>query len=398
MTLRVLHIFAPYFRQRFGGPIYNWGFYFPKWDHPEVEHFVLDTESGQVIGAREAFDFELSGDQRIVDQWERLAWLFRLGWYLHKYHQDYDLVHFHLLWWGSLLSAWWLNQRQVPTLYESVLLGSDTPGGIIEEKLGRVKVRLLQQFMGILAISDQIADDYVDYGFSPTRVYTNMNCLDTDLFHPPDCAQQKARLRAQFNLPVEAIVLLYVGSLIQRKGVDLLIEAFIAARRQNPRLHLWLVGPQNVHENPSMDEAFVEEIKKQVAEAGLDHEVTFSGLIPERDILAQVYQAADAFIFPSRKEGLPNVVLEAMASGLPVIVSDLPGLKNVVIPGKNGLVVPIGDSKGLHHAIESLIDGQINAEKLGHNARAYILAQHSFSAWETHMTHIYVNLLDQKGY
>ena len=66
MTLRVLHIFSPHFRQRFGGPIYNWNFYFTRWNHPSIEHYVLDTEADEILPARVALAFELKGDQKIV--------------------------------------------------------------------------------------------------------------------------------------------------------------------------------------------------------------------------------------------------------------------------------------------------------------------------------------------
>lgn len=396
MTLRVLHIFSPHFRQRFGGPIYNWNFYFTRWNHPSIEHYVLDTEADEILPARVALAFELKGDQKIVGKAGRLTWVLRLWNGLIKYRQDYDLVHYHVLWWGSLLTGWWLQRHQVPTLYESVLLGSDTPGAIIEERLGRVKLRLLHNFSGILAISDQIAQDYLGYGFMPENVYTNMNCLNTNLFHPPEQPQTKDLLRSQFNLTAEAFVLLYVGSLIQRKGVDLLVDAFIKAQRQNSQLHLWLVGPQNKHENPSLDESFVFKVKQLVATAGLENVVTFAGLVAERKTLAEVYRTADAFVFPSRKEGLPNVVLEAMASGLPVIVSDLPGLKKVVNPCKTGVVIPIGDIDALENAIVALVSSKTGKKTLGEAARAYILENHSFDPWQAKMAQIYKQLLQTK--
>ena len=65
MTIRVLHVFAPNFRQRFAGPIFNWQLYFSKWNDASVEHLVLDTEAGTISPAKEAFDFDLSAPQRL---------------------------------------------------------------------------------------------------------------------------------------------------------------------------------------------------------------------------------------------------------------------------------------------------------------------------------------------
>ncbi len=393
MTIRVLHIFAPNFRQRFGGPVFNWQLYFSKWDDPSIEHLVLDTEAGRVLPAKEAFDFDISGPQKISGQSERWTWAVRLLRGLRKFANQYDLIHFHLIWWGSLLAANWASRRSIPTIYESVLLDSDTPGAIGREHFGRLKLYYLHKFLKILAISDGIAEDYLDYGFSPTQVHMQMNALDTDLFKPLVDPDARYRLRQSFNLPPDALVLLFTGSIIYRKGVDLLIEAFLKVAPKAPDLFLWLVGPKDQSENPSMDESFVKLMQNKVADAGLSDRVRFQGLIADRHILAQAYQAADIFIFSSRKEGLPNVVLEAMACGLPVVVSDLPGLKNVIKPNDNGIVVPIENIQALAQQIQDLAENPDKAWMIGQNAHTYIQARHAFAAWQKNIAGYYHQLV-----
>ncbi|NLN86613.1 MAG: glycosyltransferase family 4 protein, partial [Syntrophomonadaceae bacterium] len=93
------------------------------------------------------------------------------------------------------------------------------------------------------------------------------------------------------------------------------------------------------------------------------------------------------------KEGLPNVVLEAMSSGLLVIVSDLPGLKGVVAPGENGVVVPIGDAGALAAAISDILSNNSALPRLGRNARSYIESVHGFDAWQKEMTSCYQKLI-----
>lgn len=393
MTIRVLHIFAPNFRQRFGGPVFNWQLYFSKWDDPLVEHLVLDTEAGQIFPAKEAFDFDISGPQKISNRQERWTWAMRLLRGLRRHRGQYDLLHFHLIWWGSLLAANWANRKKIPTIYESVLLDSDTPGAISKENFGKLKLHYLHYFSSILAISDGIAEDYLNYGFLPAQVHMQMNAIDTDLFKPLADPVALHSLRHSFKLPSDSFVLLFTGSLIHRKGVDLLIEAFIEVAQKAPNLFLWLVGPKDQAENPSMDKAFVTSLKQKVAEAGLSDRVRFQGLIADRHTLAEAYQAADIFVFPSRKEGLPNVVLEAMACGLPIIASDLPGLKNVIKPNDNGIVVPIDDFKALAQQVQYVAENPGHAQLIGQNAHLYIQSRHGLSAWQKNITGYYHHLV-----
>jgi glycosyltransferase involved in cell wall biosynthesis len=393
VTIRVLHIFAPNFRQRFGGPVFNWQLYFSKWEEPSIEHLVLDTEAGQIFPAKEAFDFDVSGPQRISSRKERLTWIFRLLRNLSNYRNNYELLHFHILLWGSLLAANWASRRNIPTIYESVLLDSDTPGAIGKERFGNIKLQNLRKFKSILAISNGIADDYCFFGFSPFQVHMQMNAIDTDLFKPLADPVARDRWRNEFNLPSNALVLLFTGSLIQRKGVDLLIEAFIEVAQKIPDLFLWLVGPKDQTENPSMDETFVTSLQQKVAEAGLSDRVSFHGMIAQRHTMAEAYQAADVFVFPSRKEGLPNVVLEAMACGMPVIVSDLPGLKNVIKPNDNGIVVPIEDIQALVQQIQYIAEHPSEAQLVGERANMYIQSRHGFNAWQKKIAGYYHQLV-----
>lgn len=393
MTRRVLHIFAPNFRQRFGGPVFNWQLYFSKWDDPSIEHLVLDTEAGIILPAKEAFDFDISGPQKVSDRWERWTWIFRLLRNLRNYRHSYDLLHFHILWWGSLLAANWASHRNIPTIYESVLLDSDTPGAIGKERLGNIKLQILRKFSSILAISDGIVDDYLFFGFSPFQVHMQMNAIDTELFKPINDPIVRDKFRRDFNLPLDASVLLFTGSLIHRKGVDLLVDAFIQVSKQDPNLFLWLVGPKDRSENPSMDEDFVSSLKQKVMDAGLSGRVNFHGMIADRTRLVQANQAADVFVFPSRKEGLPNVVLEAMACGLPVIVSDLPGLKPVIKPNDNGVVVPIGNAQALAQEVKLITENRGHAHIIGENASLYIQSKHSLAVWQREIAGYYHQLV-----
>lgn len=388
--IRVLHIFGPKFKQRFGGPIFDWKYAFSKWDDPSVEHLVWDE--GKVEPALQAFNFDMNANQTMSTRWQRIAWIFQLLFSLRKHKKEYDVLHFHVLLWGGLLATAWGKRNKIPTIYQSVLQGSDTPESIKQELFGNLKLRLLNLFSLIIAISDQLRLDYINCGFPTDKVVMLMNSVDTDLFRPPGSPTDKKTCREQFSIPINSKILLFTGSIIKRKGIDFLIEAFLQIAPDHPNLYLWLVGPASQKENASLDKEFIIKMKNQVSRAKLTDRVRFHGMIYNRSELSEAYQAADIFVFSSRNEGLPNAVLEAMACELPVIVSDLPGLKNVIKSDYNGAVVPIGGVEALAEAILALAEDEERSASLGRNARSYIQSVHGFDAWQKEISAYYHKL------
>jgi glycosyltransferase involved in cell wall biosynthesis len=391
--IKILHIFAPSFTSRFSGQNIWWKNVFGHWNTVDAVHYVLDYEKSQLDDSREAFDFEYSDVQKGTSKWERATWVFTLFRNLIKHERKYDILHVHVLWWGGLLIGPWARCKKIPALYESVLLDADTPGAVLKEGFGKLKVRCLKSYKAILAISEYLAEDYRKCGFSTGQVFTLVNCVDDKLFYPVTFVEEKLSIRQKMNLPADAIVLVFVGSVIERKGVDVLIQAFIEASSKHPDLYLVIVGPKTKNENPSLDENFINGQYDLLKQNNLSGRATFTGLIQEREKLAQLYRASDMFVFPSRQEGLGNVVLEAMASGLPVAVSQLPVLDKIIQHEENGLYVPIGDAGALTDAILRLCSDAALARKIGQNARTYVEKNHGFEAWQAHLVEIYRNLI-----
>lgn len=391
--IRVLHIFPPSLRSRFGGQNIYWKSMFMKWNHPTIIHSVLETRTNQIIAPGEAFNFEYEHKQRMTPKRERITWAFSLFSNLVKYQKNYDILHVHILWWGSLLMGPWASRKKIPVIYESVLLNEDTPGGIINEHLGKLKLWCLRKYAAILTISDSLTGDYLNFGFHASQVRTLMNAVDSDIFLPSRSDAERKALRRKYALPEDAKILLFVGSLIERKGVDLLIKAFIEAEREDKSLYLVLVGARNKQENPSLDEELISHLQEVLDKNRLGSRVKFMGLVQERAQLAEIYRAADIFVFPSRNEGLGNVVLEAMACGLPMIVSRLPVLESVIRNGENGIFVPVDDSDVLADAIVQLAADPAKCQTLGQAANRYTITHHGFAEWQARLVEFYRNLI-----
>jgi glycosyltransferase involved in cell wall biosynthesis len=161
-----------------------------------------------------------------------------------------------------------------------------------------------------------------------------------------DTARFRPELRGQFPLPA-AINVLYSGRITREKGVDLLVEAFLAARERDPRLHLVLAGG-----GPEQ-----ERVGEQLGE-----HASFLGWLQGED-LAKAYASADMFLFPSATDTFGQVILEAQASGLPVIALAQGGPVSLIEHGVSGLLCDT-DAQRLADAVLELAGAPLLRERL----------------------------------
>ncbi|MBZ0300470.1 MAG: glycosyltransferase family 4 protein, partial [Anaerolineae bacterium] len=156
---------------------------------------------------------------------------------------------------------------------------------------------------------------------SPQKIRVIPHGVDLERFHPPVSAGEKRALRQQLGLPLDGRILLFVGLLHPRKGVDLLLDAFLGLAEQYPDLCLVLVGGRWEQDRSSA--RFGDDFEKRISASPFQARITLVGHVPNvQDFL----RCADLFVFPSAREGMPNAVLEAMATGLPCILTPFSGL------------------------------------------------------------------------
>jgi glycosyltransferase involved in cell wall biosynthesis len=201
--------------------------------------------------------------------------------------------------------------------------------------------------------SEQYRQCWVDRGFAPEKLKILPRGLDTDLFNP---RWRNPAWWQRFGKNGSGVRLLYVGRISREKDLDVLAEAYRKVREQGHPIQLFLVG----------DGPYSEALAATLPEA------VFPGYLTGEQ-LATAYASADIFVFPSTTDTFGNVVIEAQASGLPVIVSDLGGPKELVENGVNGLVTKARDVEDLACAIALLVSDPKRRIQMGEKARHSVL-------------------------
>lgn len=236
--------------------------------------------------------------------------------------------------------------------------GLDT---VLQPKSGTIVPEYLAEFYAppydirshVICITDFTRRYMIDaYEIPADDVSLIYQGTDIETFTPDPARAAVARDR--YPLPGGAFpVIASVGSFEQRKGQGVLLEALDTVRQHLPDAHVMFVG-----DGP--DEAT---LRARVSDLGLDGNVTFFPFTTEP---AQVFEVIDVLALPStHKEGLPNVLLEALAMGVPVVSSRLAGTPEVVIEGVTGLLVDPGDAGQLAAAIQQLGTDDVARERMG---------------------------------
>lgn len=159
-----------------------------------------------------------------------------------------------------------------------------------------------------------------------------------------------------FQIAESAPAALYMGRLHEAKGLDYLVAAWSLILQRWPEARLWMAG----------DGPHRSKLEEQIDARGLRGRIDLVGTFDNtHDLLA----AADLFVLPSLQEGLSIALLEAMAAGLPSVVSDIPGNRELIEPEQHGLCVPVQDPNALASAIDRILSERVLARRLGAAAR-----------------------------
>ena len=192
--------------------------------------------------------------------------------------------------------------------------------------------------------------------------YGNVRGVDMQYYSRSGAVMDEARgIRGALGIEEGVTTFLFVGRLVGDKGMKELVEAFTRLHSERGDVRLILVG----REEPQLD-PLDEETKTRIAANGA---ITAVG---EKSDVRPWYAAADALVFPSYREGFPNVVLEAGALDLPSIVTDINGSREIIIEGKNGTIVQPRSTEQLYRAMRLFAEHPHTMRQMAQNARAMV--------------------------
>lgn len=349
--------------ERIGGVrVLRLGFLLPLFSAALKFSQILERGRGRCLGKKSASSPWLPSCEQPVPRWIRWMqwwqeWSFiaEVAWAVRTRRLQADVVHVHSSEWIAGFAHWVAEKLRAPVVCKEALLpvAMSQPDAASHVPWGAAWRRRRTK-CGFIAITEAIAIALEEEGIPAQRIVRIPNGVN-----PP----------AQIAEPALYADAVYIGNFTQgsaHKGFDVLLQAWGKALQAEPGMRLRLFGAGDT--TPW---------KAYACEQGCGESVTFEG---KTDHVASAHRRSGFLVLPSRKEGLSNALLEAMASGLPSVVSDIPGNVAVVRDGVEGLVVPVGDVEALAVAMVKLHRSPELRARMGLAARKTIETRFAISA------------------
>ncbi len=195
---------------------------------------------------------------------------------------------------------------------------------------------------GIFSVSNALKNKMLQLGIPSEKIDVIPNGIDAEKFRPMD----QGHCRKTLHIPPDLKCILFIGSLETVKGAEYLIEAFHQVQKKYPDpVHLFIIG-KGVLENT---------MKKKISAYGLESRVTLVGAV-KHDRIPLWLNASDIFCLPSIREGMPNVILEALSCGKPVVASRVGGIPELITKTDYGILFPPNDTHALAASLVSALE------------------------------------------
>src|SRR5881409_1071889 len=269
--------------------------------------------------------------------------------------ERFDLIHAHD-WVVGRAGVELKNQLGLPlisTIHATEIGRGGSLDGEYRRKVRDIERLLVDQSDGIICCSNYMLDHIQHVlGAVKTKIRVIPNGVEASRFnngHQPQLIPT--------GVSEDRKTILYVGRIVREKGIFTLLDAFEKLRKRGKDVSLVLVG-----EGP-----LKEDLAKEVLRRKLNDRVKLAGFVDEKKLVS-LYNSSDAFVLPSHFEPFGMVALEAMASRVPVVVSDVGGLSEIVEDGVTGVKVPSSDPHALAEGILRVLDNQELSERLKENA------------------------------
>jgi glycosyltransferase involved in cell wall biosynthesis len=252
---------------------------------------------------------------------------------------------------------------------------------IYDYTLGEVNIRL---FDALIALTQETRDALIWLGAQREKIWVIPNSINIERFEklpPPDVFLNKC------GVVPNTKIILYVGRVDWNKGLDLALTSFSLIAEELPEAVMVILG---------RDFGYLSQLRDLSCRLGLKDRVLFLGEVSEA-MLHSAYSAAEVLLLSSVYEGLPTVVLEAMACGVPVIAFRAGGTAYTIEHGKTGLLADYGDYKGMAEQLLSVLSDGSFKNRLVRNAREVVQKHYSWAKNSRRVEELYKYVTQNKG-
>jgi len=297
--------------------------------------------------------------------WKNVVFAVRMAGMMIRERRKYQVVYF--LMQGIHVAAGLPLARMLNKPIIMKLAGSGEVPRMFASSMGRLELRWLNRWAKkLLILNEGMRQEALAHGLSADKLMLMPNPVDTQEFSPATEVERLA-LCARFGVSPSAQVIIYTGRLAQEKALPGLVDAFHLARKQVPHAVLVLVGDGPIR--PALIE--------QARQLGLPEEnIRFTGRVPASEVSLWL-KISTIFALISPSEGFSCALEEAMSTGIPSVVSDIPANRQLVEDDVHGLLVPVGAPEKTAEAIVRLLENEPLRLRLGDASRKRVMENFS---------------------
>ncbi|NEQ81886.1 MAG: glycosyltransferase [Moorea sp. SIO2I5] len=306
--------------------------------------------------------------------------------WLWQHIRDYDVIHTHYLFsYPSTCAGLIARRKGIPYIVRTI--GQLTPWALAQSRLKKqlytslIERHNLNRAAAIHCTSAGEAEDVRNFGIQTPTI-----TLPLGVKQLANLPEAKQKLRHIYNIPAQTPIILFLSRLHYKKRPDLLIQALNKLATQNLDFHLIFAG--------SGESDYENQLKNLVASSGLTSRTTFTGFITGTD-KEIVLQGSDIFVLPTFSENFGIAIVEAMAAGLPVIITPGVQIAPEIAQAKAGLVVE-GEVDAISNAIAQLLASPDFRNQLGENGKQLVSSRYSWSAISQNLASVYANIIEGK--
>ena len=306
-------------------------------------------------------------------KWFALTYMFSVFWFLLKKRHTYDIIHCHLLQGFHSPAAILMK-----ALFKKKVIIKVGATGLLSDFIMIKKVLLgdwlLRRILGadrVITVCSPSSAEALAVGFSPMQVTHIPNGVDTGFFKPAPVTENRQTIT-------------FAGRLDYMKGVHILLEGFKQLRDEMKNVQLTIIG-----DGPDR-----EKLQNCAREKGISDAVNFCG---EAEEIVPYLQQSAVFVLPSFSEGLSNVLLEAMACGLPVVATRVGGTIDLVQDGFNGILIEPDNAGQLYQAMKKILQDKDLAKALGVQARKTAAEKFSLKSVTEQYVSLYQTLVPARN-